>query len=176
MARKVAIVLRSPPGAGKTPVADEIRRRLRVTTGFVRLDDFWCPGEKRFAGHCRYWDLLDNSDVLIVELGYGEPSPEEFFGASRNPGEWLNILETAGREVFFFLLWIPVAETIRRKQGRMDPAYAREAHQRYDEGNVCSQTAFLTRLPRRFPELLIRTDQQPLQVTVDQILAVVQSA
>lgn len=177
MTRKLAIVLRGPPGAGKTPVANELRRRIRGTTGFVRLDDFWCQGEKRFAGQCRYWDLVDNSDVLIVELGYGEPAPEVFFGATRNPGEWLSVLEAAGREVFFFLLSVPLAEAIERKQGRMDSAYVQVAHRRYDDGEVCSHEVFFSRVSKPFSEPLIRTDTQGTQwieATVDQILAVVQ--
>jgi hypothetical protein len=175
MTQKVAVILRGPPGAGKTPVADELRKRGRGTTGFARLDDFWCFGEKRFAGHCRYWDLADNADALIVELGYGEPSPEVFLGASRNPGEWLTVLEAAGREVFFFLLWIPLAEALKRKQGRMEPNDVQIAHRRYDEGGVCSQAVFLPRFAKAFSEVLIRTDQQGLEATVDQILGVVRS-
>jgi hypothetical protein len=174
MDRKIAIVLRGPPGAGKTTIACEIRRRLKVTTGFVMLDTFWYPGEKRFEGHCRYWDLIDDCDALIIELGYGEPEPEKFFGATKNPGEWLHILEAGGREVFFFLLWAPIAESLLRKQGRMESSYAREAHQRYDDGNACSQSVFIPRLLRPVFEPLIRTDQHSIQATADQILAAVQ--
>ena len=173
MSRKVAIILRGPPGAGKSAVARELRRRLQVTSGFVILDNFWYPGEKRFKGPGRYSDLVDDCDALIIELGYGEPEPENFAGATKNPGEWLDILEAAGREVFFFLLWVPIDESLLRKRGRMELSYAREGHERYDEGNVCSQPVFSKFLPRPFSELLIRTDQQPIAHTVDQIMATV---
>ena len=96
-----------------------------------------------------------------------------FLGASRNPGEWLTVLEATGRAVFFFVLWIPLAEALKRKQGRMEPAYVTMAHRRYDEGGVCSQAVFCSRFARPVSELLIRTDQQQLEATVDQILGVV---
>jgi hypothetical protein len=171
MSRKVAIILRGPPGAGKTAVARELRRRLQVTNSFVILDNFWYPGEQRFEGPARYSDLVDDCDALIVELGYGEPEPENFAGATKNPGEWLHILEAAGREVFLFLLWAPIDESLLRKEGRMNASYTREGHERYDAGNVCSQPVFLPRLPRTISEPLIRTDRQSIEQTIAQILA-----
>jgi ribose 1,5-bisphosphokinase PhnN len=35
----VAIVLRGPRGAGKTPVIEELRSRLAIPSAFVRLDN-----------------------------------------------------------------------------------------------------------------------------------------
>ena len=59
----------------------------------------------------------------------------------------------------------------------MDPAYVQVAHRRYDDGGVCSHEVFFSRVSKPFSEPLIRTDTQGTQwieVTVDQILAVVQ--
>ena len=143
---------------------------------FVNLDDGWCSGEKRFRGQDRYSDLVDDADVLIVELGYGEPLPETFPGASRNPNEWMTVLQTSGRQVFLFMLWVPVAEAVTRKLGRMDAAYVRTAHRRYDQGGVCSQSVFLSRLGNPFVETMIRTDQQTPEATVEQILRTIRSS
>ena len=84
MGRKVAIVLRGPPGAGKSNVARALEL-LHSNSGRVELDQYWGIGEKRFVGSCRYWDLRNPPDFLIVELGYGEPDGEAFPGATKCP-------------------------------------------------------------------------------------------
>lgn len=165
-----AIVLRGPPGAGKTPVAEELRCRLAIPSAFVRLDDGWCAGERRFVGRGRYEDLHDPAAVLIVELGWGEPNPPSFFGATMNPAEWISVLEADRRRVLMFLLWTPLSETLVRKAGRMDLAYAAQAHERYDRGNACSSPAFLARLGSRYHETVIDTSTQTINETPAQIL------
>lgn len=49
------------------------------------LDDRWGYGEERFSGSSRYGDLGGQPEVLIIELGYGEPAGEGFPCATRNP-------------------------------------------------------------------------------------------
>lgn len=166
----IAIVLRGPPGAGKTPIAEELRSRLTLSSAFVRLDDGWCAGEQRFLGQARYNDLHDPAAVLIVELGWGEPNPPSFFGATMNPAEWVAVLKADRRRVFMFLLWTPLSETLARKTGRMDLAYATQAHGKYDQGNACSSPAFLARLGGCYYETMIYTSTQTVNETAAQIL------
>ena len=83
-AAKIALILRGPPGAGKSTVA-KILLALCPSSVWVELDRHWGKGEKRFLKSGRYWDLRDPRKVLIVELGWGEPLGGRFPGATRNP-------------------------------------------------------------------------------------------
>ena len=173
MARKVAIVLRGPPGAGKTTVANALQDHFGLPkNSHVVLDRFWGKGEKRYAGSCRYWDLRDQSDVLIIELGYGEPVDESFPGATKNPREWIRILENDGREIFFFLLQIPQSETVRRVSSRNDltPHYAQAARDRYNEGAVCCSASFSALINTSHSEETINTEEKDLTATVARIV------
>ena len=173
MARKVAIVLRGPPGAGKTSLANALQALYRLPrNSHVVLDAFWGKGEKRIASSCRYWDLRDQSDVLIIELGYGEPLSESFTGATKNPREWISILENDGREVFFFLLQISQSEAVRRVSRRTDltSEYAQAAHDRYKEGGVCSSATFSALLSNGHSEETINTEETDLVTTVVRIV------
>ncbi len=176
MARTVAIVLRGAPGAGKSPVADALRKRYPLSkSSHVSLDTFWGPGQKRFVGHCRYWDLLDQPEVLIIELGYGEPAGGSFLGATKNPREWVSVLENDGREIFFFLLHVSQSEGARRKKAKRDPVYRLEVYKRYEREGECSHIVFSALLGNGHSEETIDTEKTSLDSTVDQIVTKVGS-
>jgi thymidylate kinase len=159
VARKIAIVLRGPPGSGKTEVAQVLEGLFSGRCAFVNLDQFWVQGEKRFVGSCRYWDLDDPRDVLIIELGYGEPWPRSFDGATRNPKEWLRVLQNAKREVFLFRLDVPVEETLARTCHRMRPIDATTAATLYGTGHDCSTEVFTERAAMHGQEVVIDTSR-----------------
>lgn len=170
MARRVAIVLRGAPGAGKSPVADALRERYTLSkSAHVSLDTFWGPGQKRFAGRCRYWDLRDQRDVLIIELGYGEPHDGSFLGATKNPREWVSILENDGREIFFFLLQVSQSEGVRRKKAKGDPMYPSEVYNRCEAEGECSRTVFSALLGNGHAEETINTEETNLDAVVERI-------
>jgi hypothetical protein len=104
MCSRVAIILRGPPGAGKSRVATLIQERCSWVR-HVTLDDGWGPGEFRYrGGRLRYQDLAHAAEqVLLVELGWGEPLDQSSPGATTNPDEWYKVLLNAGRFVRPFL-------------------------------------------------------------------------
>ncbi len=159
MARKIAIVLRGPPGSGKTEVSRSLEGLFAGRCAIANLDQFWVQGEKRFGGRCRYWDLDDPREVLIIELGYGEPWPRSFDGATKNPKEWLQVLQEAQRQVFLFLLHIPGDESRLRTCHRMDSAAALEAAARYEAGQDCATDVFTRRAGMLGQEVVIDTSR-----------------
>ena len=176
MARRVAIVLRGAPGAGKSPVADALRGHYTLPkSSQVSLDTFWGPGQKRFAGHCRYWDLRDQPEVLIIELGYGEPHGRSFLGATKNPREWVSILENDGREIFFFFLQVSEDEGRRRKKAKGDPEYPPDVYKRYEGEGECSHVVFSALLGNGHPEEPIDTEKTNVAGMVDRIITKVGS-
>jgi hypothetical protein len=148
MARKLAIVLRGAPGTGKTTLSNTLRQHFGLLkASHAKLDDGWGQGEKRFAGRDRYGDLRGQPDVLLIELGYGEPLGESFAGATKNPREWLSVIENDGRAVVFFVLDIDRPECLYRvaARGDLSPRYAEIAWERYAPGGICSSQAFSSR-------------------------------
>lgn len=139
------------------------------------LDDGWARGEKRFSGSTRYGDLSGQPEVLIIELGYGEPADEKFLGATKNPREWLNSLEQEGREVFFFMLHIEKLECLRRvtAKGNMNTAYAEMAWDRYAPAGTCGSTAFSSRVGSSYVETTVSTQDSALGAAVAQIIQAV---
>ena len=139
------------------------------------LDDGWVPGEKRFSEPTRYEDLSGQPEVLIVELGYGEPAGERFPDATENPREWLSGLEQEGREIFFFMLHIERSECLRRvnARGNMGSAYAAIAWDRYAPGGTCSSTAFSSRIGNSCVETTVNTQDSNLTAAVAQIIQAV---
>lgn len=57
---RIAVTLRGPPGAGKTTVANELRKHF-PDSQIVSLDKYWGKGEMRFQSCCRYSDLCNGS-------------------------------------------------------------------------------------------------------------------
>lgn len=173
MSRKVAIVLRGAPGTGKTTIWNALSEHFgHSKSGLVRLDDGWGRGERRFSGSARYADLDGQPEVLVIELGYGEPEGEGFAGATKNPREWLAALEREGRAVHSFVLNVDKEECLRRvaARGNMPSWYAAGAWDRYAPGGVCCTTTFSPRLGGFFAETIIDTQTSDLAASVAQII------
>lgn len=121
--RPLAIVLRGPVAVGKTTVGRALLREAGSTVREpVILDVGWAPGERRFnGGSARYEDLrkLPSSGVVVIELGWGEPIGEGFKGATRNPGEWAEVLREDGRELRLFRLRARRREVIDRAEHKL---------------------------------------------------------
>jgi hypothetical protein len=176
MSRKLAIVLRGAPGTGKTTIRNALRHHFgHARTALVSLDDGWGQGERRFVGFARYADLANQPDVLVLELGYGEPQGEAFGGATKNPREWLAPLEEEGRDVYSFVLNVDRSECLQRvaARGNMLSWYAAAAWDRYAPGGVCSSGEFSRRLPETFAETIIDTRASDLAASVAQIIQTV---
>jgi CopG antitoxin of type II toxin-antitoxin system len=96
---------------------------------------------------------------LIGKLGWGEPNPPLFSGATINSEEWIAVLAAGRRRVFIFLLWTPLSETLARKMGRMGLAYAARMHGKYDHVTACSSeyTGWSRARMVRFPNLRYST-------------------
>lgn len=106
--RKHAIILRGPPAIGKSCVTRLLVAKIpRGQSKQIDLDQGWGPIEDlRYpATDRRYGDLKANVDFLILELCCGEPLDASFKGATRNPREWVSILESEGRRIHSFCLW-----------------------------------------------------------------------
>jgi hypothetical protein len=175
MTKNSAIVLRGPPCAGKTTVKDVLLRRL-PSRHFVSLDDGWADGESRAQDDDPYADLRVDAQVLIIELGFGEPVAQRFAGATRNPAKWLGVLSEENRSTYLFLLKPPLAEVLRRiavDRSIAMHAYYRTAAHRYESGGVCSPTAFGARLGEGFTETYIDTSSESAVQSADRILKVV---
>jgi tRNA uridine 5-carbamoylmethylation protein Kti12 len=77
---KLLIILRGPPGTGKTTVADEICRIVTAagrSAAHVNLDNAWCAHERpaKKSSQERYPELVSRmEDVLVVEVAQGQPS------------------------------------------------------------------------------------------------------
>jgi hypothetical protein len=96
-ARKQAIVLRGPPVVGKSCVTRFLIAKIpRGQAQRVDLDKGWGRDEgwRYPEGDRRYADLKTDAGFLILELACGEPVDGSSKGATRNPREWVWILET----------------------------------------------------------------------------------
>lgn len=71
------------------------------------------------GGPASYEDLRGRGeDVLIAELGWGEPDDMTFEGATRNPGVWRSVLEADGRAVIHVMLKADRKEEVTRLSSR----------------------------------------------------------
>jgi hypothetical protein len=161
---RLAVVLRGPLAAGKSEIAEELRRRLAIHEPVAVLDGGW--DGKRLKGRetSRYPELVSDARVLIIELGYGEPFDPAELGATRNPMEWVSVLEAGGRRTVFFLLTVPVdialmRNRVRPEQKRLRDDVVVEAHARYAADGPCSSQRFLARLGNDTSETVIHTDK-----------------
>jgi hypothetical protein len=130
--RKIAIILRGPPAIGKTSVTGLlVEKMLPGTTKRIDLDQGWGYHQNwRFpAGKGRYADLKAPEDLLVLELVCGEPDAG-MLGATRNPREWVSVLEAEGRQTCAFLLWTDY-ETWQRRLLAKVPAGDLGAHNYY---------------------------------------------
>jgi hypothetical protein len=117
-----AIILRGPPGVGKSAVRTMLRGDLGDSTRFIHLDAYWGKGEWRYAQpEFRYADiLLAKEPILMVELAWGEPEGLAFPGATRGADEWMGILRWAKREIYPFLLvadWNDILKRLTDRHG-----------------------------------------------------------
>ena len=121
-----AIILRGPPGVGKSAVRHELEYYLGKSARHVDLDAHWGRGQWRYAHpEFRYADLqLAAEPVLLVEFAWGEPSGLTFPGATRGAEEWVGLLRRAGRQIFPFYLiaeWKDILQRLIERHGRDDP-------------------------------------------------------
>ncbi len=126
----MALVVRGPPGIGKSTVLRAIwERRIESgeTCAFANLDD----GERWTAtvpARERYGDLLGrNEPVLLVELCNGEPNygreDHTERGPNRNPREWVDLLRVE-REVKLVRLhatWATCEQRLQTPPRSMNP-------------------------------------------------------
>ena len=118
-----AIILRGPPGVGKSAVRKSLQYHLGKSARHVDLDAYWGEGEWRYEQPAfRYADLqLAPEPVVVVELAWGEPDGLAFPGATRGADEWLGILQRDKREVFAFFLtaeWNDILKRLTDRHGR----------------------------------------------------------
>ena len=118
-----AIILRGPPGVGKSAVRSQLQRYLGRAARHIDLDAYWGKEEWRYAQpDFRYADLqLATEPVLLVELAWGEPAGLSFPGATRGAKEWVTILQKAKRQIFPFLLmakWNDILDRLMARHGQ----------------------------------------------------------
>src|SRR3954466_7338745 len=118
-----AVILRGPPGVGKSAVRKVLQGHLGKSGRHIDLDAYWGRGEWRYAKpEFRYADLqLATEPVVVVELAWGKPDGLAFPGATRGADEWMGILRRAGRELFPFFLtaaWSDILKRLTDRHGR----------------------------------------------------------
>jgi hypothetical protein len=135
---------------------------LGQTTDTIHLDDGWGPQGRSTAGGEGYSDLKNRvEDIVVLELAYGEPGvcQDGSFnhsarpGATRNPTEWVDILEADGRQVISILLsdnWSQVEERLKSRRGE-NPMLQKQLFDLYETDNWrnFSTTARIVEVPIR---------------------------
>ncbi|OWK36746.1 hypothetical protein [Fimbriiglobus ruber] len=115
-----AIILRGPPGVGKSAVRKQLQAHLGKSGRHINLDAYWGKDEWRYAEpEFRYADLqLAKEPVLVVELAWGEPDGLTSPGATRGANEWMGILQKVKREIYPFFLTAEWKDILKRLTDR----------------------------------------------------------
>jgi GTPase SAR1 family protein len=112
--KKVAVVVRGPAGAGKTPLIKELVKDLskEMSIKCITLDHH--SGVSSNHRPRNYHNLHSLSeDCILIELGDGGD-------ATRNPQKWVSKLTSQGYSVHLFLLEAPLDELRKRTAIRTD--------------------------------------------------------
>jgi len=111
---KIAIVVRGPSGAGKTPLIKELARSLsnEMRVRCITLDHHSGVSSNHRPRSYHNLDSL-SEDCVLVELGDGGD-------ATRNPQKWVDKLTSQGYSVYLFLLEAPLDELRKRTAIRTD--------------------------------------------------------
>jgi len=112
--KKVAIVIRGPPGAGKTSLIRELEANVskEMTVRCLTLDHHsGAPSNHRPRNYHNMGSLSE--DCVLIELGDGGD-------ATRNPDKWVGKLTSQGYSVHLFLLKAPLDELRKRTSIRKD--------------------------------------------------------
>lgn len=112
--KRVAIVVRGPSGAGKTPLIKELARNLskEITVRCIILDRHSGVSSNHRPRSYHNLDSL-SEDCILIELGDGGD-------ATRNPHKWVDKLSSQGYSVYLFLLEAPLDELRKRTANRTD--------------------------------------------------------
>jgi hypothetical protein len=132
---KDAILLHGPCCVGKSAVGEILLKTngLRAVQ-LVILDKGWGPSDHRSkSGPDRYQDLRTKDSLLVFEIGCGEPCQMHCSGATRNPEEWLAVLQQEGRRLSAFRLWAdwPAVEQRARTRNPNDLLTPKLWHELY---------------------------------------------
>ncbi|HEX4609811.1 MAG TPA: hypothetical protein VH092_16550 [Urbifossiella sp.] len=121
-ANQKAIILRGPPGGGKSAIRKMLQGHLGKSGRYINLDAYWGRGEWRYEQPAfRYADIQHATEpVLVVELAWGEPDGLAFPGATRGADEWMGLLQNGNREIFAFFViaeWGDVLKRLTERHG-----------------------------------------------------------
>ncbi|MDA4136820.1 MAG: ATP-binding protein [Thaumarchaeota archaeon] len=112
--KKIAVVIRGPSGAGKTPLIKELTRNLskEIRVRCIILDRHSGVSSNHRPRSYHNLDSL-SEDCILVELGDGGD-------ATRNPQKWVDKLTSQGYAVYLFLLEATLDELRKRTATRAD--------------------------------------------------------
>ena len=118
-----AVILRGPPGVGKSAVRKILQGELGASARYINLESYWgVEGWRSTQPDFRYADLqLAKEPILVVELAWGEPDGLPFPGATRGAGEWMKILQEAKRTIYPFFLtasWNAILKRLTERHGQ----------------------------------------------------------